>query len=468
MKTEQIFALLTFVSISLFPSISHAADITANGSGNWSSIVPNAPWPGGIVPATNDSVDVEAPFNITVDSAATIAVIYGGGTVTMAPNSTLNIIGDQATDGLLNLVATATGNTVAYLGNPFYAKECNYYNLVFANTNYVDPFPPYYPYQNFNNFSRHGPTSMSIAGNMTVIGYTKVQQGSGGADINIGGNLIIGTNCVWDSSGANLTVASNAIVGGLLEDLNGALGSSYIGGNVTITGTGANGWNVSDVTTWSIGGSLTNNGLIFGKAYGSISFDGIGIITGSEEIKIPTITINGIYNIGTTITLTTNTPTLNGTLVFDLANANQIILPAYVGTSLYYSGILDVINTGPAPASGNSYKLFDAPSYGGSFDSTSFPSLPGGLSWVDNLAASGSIAVLGSGAGSPVITLSRAAQLLILSWDSGTFTGYSVQGQTNSGGIGTVWVDTGSGTVSPFVTTIDPSNPSVFFRLFKP
>ena len=263
-------------------------------------------------------------------------------------------------------------------------------------------------------------------------------------------------------------MVSNVFIGGLLEDLNGALGSNYFGGNVTVNPSATGGWNVSDVTQWAIGGSLTNNGPIFGVGYGSISFDGTGIITGSNPITIPTITVNGTYTIGTTITLATNTPTLNGTLVFDLANPQQIILPAYVGTSLYYSGTLNVTNSGAPPVSGNSYQFFNAPSYGGSFASTSFPSLPSGLSWVDNLATSGSIAVTNTSAGSPIITLSRSGNLLTLSWASTTFPGYSVQAQTNSAGIHSNWSATGSGTVSPFSIAINPTNPPVFFRLSNP
>jgi len=89
-------------------------------------------------------------------------------------------------------------------------------------------------------FSIYGPTPMTIAGDMTLIGTAKVQQGTDGpgvsSDIFIGGNLIIGAGCAWDPSGANLTVVSNVYVYGLLEDLNGALGSNYIGGNVIVAG----------------------------------------------------------------------------------------------------------------------------------------------------------------------------------------------------------------------------------------
>ena len=336
MKTNQIFTLLTIPSLLLFAQISHAADIIATNSGNWGD---TNVWLGGIVPGTNDDAAIEDGINVTVDTNASVQYIYdntlggSGGTVTMAPNSTLNVLGDLGTDGLTLLDATANGNTVIYFANPFFAKECNYYNLAFCNTNYPGPLP----WQDFNNFSRHGPTPMTIAGDVTLLGKVQVQQG---ADITIGGNLFISKNCRWDCSVANLTVTSNTVMGGLLFDGDGADGTNYFGGSITVTATSLE-WYISDVTQWFLGGSLTNNGLIGGTGYGSISFNGTGVITGSKAIKIPTMTVNGTYAIGTTITLTTNTPTLNGTLVFDLVKTNQIVLLTDAGTALYYNGILN-------------------------------------------------------------------------------------------------------------------------------
>jgi hypothetical protein len=268
-----------------------------------------------------------------------------------------------------------------------------------------------------------------------------------------------------------LFVTSNTVVTGLralLVDLDGALGDAYFAGNVTI-GSNVLAWNISDVTHWTVGGSLTNQGLIAGKGYGSITFGGIGVIVG-KPFRIPTLTVNGSYTIGTTITLATNTPTLLGTLLFDLANPGQLILQSYPTNpmTLYYSGGLVVTNTGAPSVAGNSYTIFSATNFDGAFDSTTFPDLPSSLSWVDNLLASGSIAVAGDGTGSPTLTASLNGQVLTLSWDSNTFSGYSVETQTNNAGIGGSWSDTGSGMVSPFVTTIDPGNPPVFFRLFKP
>src|SRR5262249_8786362 len=142
----------------------------------------------------------------------------------------------------------------------------------------------------------------------------------------------------------------NTVVTGiraLLMDLDGAQGSNYLGGNV-IVGPSALAWNIADVTHWGIGGSLTNLGVISGTGHGSIAFDGTGIITG-KPLKLPTIAINGTYRIGTTVSLTNNSPMLNGTLIFDIATTNQLILQSDLSNplTLFYSGALAVTNSGP-------------------------------------------------------------------------------------------------------------------------
>jgi hypothetical protein len=459
MKTNRPIIAFFSLSLLLFAFASRAADITATNSGNWGD--PTI-WDSGTVPGTNDNADVPAAYIVTVDTNAAVQYIFDAGTVTLSPNATLTIVGDPAgaygTQTLGALNAAADGSTVIYTGNSFWAKRTDYYNLVFSNnvvTNLIDFFNGAIP--------GYAAVPMNIGGDMTVIGKIKVQEG---ADFTINGNLLLTTNAQWDCSSFNLTVKSNLTLGpgALLLDLDGALGTDDFEGNVTVS-SNAIGWNVSDVTQWLVGGNLTNNGLIVGKGYGCITFEGTGIITG-KPFTIPTFTNNGTYTIGTTITLSTNTPTLNGTLVFDLAQTNKIILKA--GTNwLWYSGNLDVINSGPAPTAGKSYTLFSATNYGGAFALTTFPPLSGGLSWIDNLATSGSIAVSGAVA-APTLTLSRNGGLLTLSWDSTTFPGFSVKAQTNNSGLGSVWYSTGSGTTSPFVVPADPNNKAVFFRLSNP
>lgn len=461
MNLKSCCAALTLLSLLCFNPSSRADDIAATGSGEWGSTEPDAPWPDGIVPGTNDSVYIVAPFNVTVSSNATIAFIDGSGTVTLGPDATLNVLGDPAgaygTQTLGSLDTSAPGNTVNYHGNAFWAKRQNYYNLVFSGAG------------DFFNGDMPGSDAvpMTIAGDMLVSGTNiALQQG---ADFTINGNLLLlGATNKWDCSSFNLTVTSNTVIQGsrnLLFDGNGALGSNYFNGDLTV-GSNVLAWNISDVTQWGIGGSLTNQGLIAGKGYGSISFNGVGVITG-KPIKIPTLTVNGTYTIDTTITLTTNTPTLNGTLVFDLAATNQLILQSYPTNplTLYYSGGLTVINSGVPPAAGSTHKFFNATNYDGAFAFTNFPSLPSGLSVADHLLSNGSITVVGNGPGAPILNASREGNLLTLSWDSTTFTGYRIQAQTNALGLGTTWSETGSGTVSPFSIAMNPTNPPVFFRL---
>jgi len=481
MKTTRFLAILTGLALFLPAATSRAMDITALASGNWSD---TNIWDSGTVPGANDDADIPGGISVTVDTNVVVQFIYDAGTVVMGLGSSLNLTYDQAIASSTTLIADTVSNTVVYSGNPFFAKQGNYYNLELANTNYVDAYPPYYPYEDFNNFSSaSGPTPMNIVGNFTLLGAIKVQQASGGAPITIGGDLTIGTNCIWDCSGDNLTVAGNTYVYGLLEDLNGALGTNDFEGNVLVsgigtngfskvTGQGYNGWNVSDVTTWGIGGSLTNNGYIYGVAYGDLAFNGSGIITGTNVLTLPTITISGSYEVGTTILLTTNNPTLNGTVIFDLANTNQLVLrPSATGLNtqtIYYSGNLEVLNSGPAPVSGKNYQLFNAASYNGTFNNTTLPALAGGQTWVNNLATSGSLAVLGGSAGSPVITVTHTSGQFTLAWNSAAYPGYHVQVQTNSAGLGTNWTSATGGTVSPYSIAINPTNRTVFFRLANP
>jgi hypothetical protein len=500
MNTKHIFAVLTVLSILSFTPICHAFDVlTVTQSGYWSnSNAVTSPWPGGILPTTNDIVEVDNGLVITNDmtNAACLALDSSfdtsglGGTVIMAPNSTLfvgGVLEGYGTQGVTVFDPTATNCTVIYEGNSYWATRCNYWNLVFNG------------WGNFYNGPQNGypSTPMTIMGNLSVIGtnvppdqtngYTGVYVECGD-NMTVLGNLTIGLNCAWDCSHSNTVVMGTTTIAGIMLDQDTADGgnsfsnvivppsSMFLTNNINwlvakFTNNIIGGLDLEDGTNWNISGSLTNNGLVYGISYASINFNGTGSIAGSNALTIPTMVVNGTYAIADSITLITNTPTLNGTLVFDLAKTNMITLryaPTTWGTNTtltnYYNGNLVIVNSGIAPASGNIYKFFSASNYAGAFASETFPSLAPGLSWADNLLTGGSIAVTGVALGSPTLTITRSGVALTLSWDSATYPGFKVQAQTNSGVLSN-WLPTTSTAVSPYNVNINPAGLPVFYRL---
>jgi hypothetical protein len=291
-----------------------------------------------------------------------------------------------------------------------------------------------------------------------------------GSDFTINGNLYVGEGSAWDCSVGFITVKGLTICAGMMWDKDAVNGSNYFAGGLTILPSSmvltnvANtlvsklGWinaqnvgsndiygpgnagvwmgslYVMDVQQWNVGGNLTNNGIVgFGTNYGLVDFSGTGVIAGSNVIYMPTMTIDGNYKILDTISLTTNYPVINGTVVFDLKNTNQITLNA--GTNWFWystNGTLNVVNSGPAPVAGNSYQLFNnigSGGYGGQYASTTLPGLSGGLSWTNELLVNGSIAVVGAPS-SPRITSSqynRATSQFTLTWTSTSGAMYTVQ-----------------------------------------
>jgi hypothetical protein len=128
-----------------------------------------------------------------------------------------------------------------------------------------------------------------------------------------------------------------------------------------------------------------------------------------------------------------------------------------------YGGKL-VINTNAPVAAGQSYTLFTAgTTMSGSFSSIQFDPGPGLIYTFTN----GVLTI--SSSGLATITTSLSGNILSLSWPSGQ--GWRLESQTNSltsglsaTGWGTVpGVSDGSATI-----TVDPSQPTVFYRLANP
>lgn len=86
----------------------HAQIVTTTGSGNWSSTVPNAPWPGGTLPAVGATVQVGNGHTLTVDgnyTSAAFTVLSGNLNSTVSFNT-----GSSLTTGAVTIQQPTANN----------------------------------------------------------------------------------------------------------------------------------------------------------------------------------------------------------------------------------------------------------------------------------------------------------------------------------------------------------------------
>jgi fibronectin-binding autotransporter adhesin len=126
--------------------------------------------------------------------------------------------------------------------------------------------------------------------------------------------------------------------------------------------------------------------------------EGRGTIQGNFVAGAGSTLLPGVTSTTTNVGLLTvsGNATLGGSALFKLNTTTNDVLS--VGGTLVYGGTLTVTNISVTPlAAGNSFKLFKAASYSGSFSSIS-PTTPGtGLTWnTSNLAVNGTLSVVGT------------------------------------------------------------------------
>ena len=154
---------------------------------------------------------------------------------------------------------------------------------------------------------------------------------------------------------------------------------------------------------------------------------------------------------------------------------NKTLSPAATNDTLIvsgaanYGGTLTVNNLVGTLALGDQFKLVSASSYSGNFASVS--GSPGtGLAYSFNPASGVLSVVTGIASYSTNITATVSGSILAISWPS-THLGWILQSQTNSlsTGLGTNWVDVpNTASVTSTNETINPANPTVFYRLRQP
>jgi len=150
------------------------------------------------------------------------------------------------------------------------------------------------------------------------------------------------------------------------------------------------------------------------------------------------------------------------------------IVAGYQDAVKRLGGTLTINNGGPAFAVGNSFTLLSASTITGSFAAIS-PATPGaGLAWNTTGLSTGVLSVVSGVASNPTnISYSFNGNTLSLTWPADHL-GWILQSQTNAATVGLItasnaWTDvSGSASSTSATITVDPTKPTVFYRLRQP
>ena len=177
------------------------------------------------------------------------------------------------------------------------------------------------------------------------------------------------------SSGGSLAVSSSTAGGKLtLSTANTFSGSTTISGGTLLVNGSIGGGGVA-VTGGTLGGSGAINGTVSVQAGGTLQ-------PGAGGANIATLTVNS------NLTLAGNT-----VMLLNRTNAQtaSLITGSY---NLTNGGTLTVTNVGDALQAGDTFALFNASTYTGSFAATNLPALSGTMVWdLSKLALNGTISV---------------------------------------------------------------------------
>jgi autotransporter-associated beta strand protein len=312
------------------------------------------------------------------------------------------------------------------------------------------------------------------AGDTVNDGFLTVDRG--GALTYAGAISGTGTNSFKSESGGLVTLSGTISTTGPLT----------ISGAGTITFSGANTYSANTLINCqyfmanNITGSGTSGGTVtVGESTGGTFLGGIGIISGPVTVVAGNTLQPG--NIVPTNSL--GTLTINNSLTLQSGSATVINIDATVPsssavvgmTSVTYGGALTVNVIKGALAAGQTYHLFGAGSYNGTFDGgITLPALAGGLFWnTSNLSVNGTISVMTQDGlfNKPLISGTN----VILSGTEGTASGtYSVLATTNLTTPVSSWnvLSTGNSFDSNgnFSVTngINPNTPQEFFMIRQP
>ncbi|MDR3458278.1 MAG: autotransporter-associated beta strand repeat-containing protein [Verrucomicrobiae bacterium] len=325
-----------------------------------------------------------------VTSGADLAVGGGGNYGTITNNIDLN--GDGPGPSFAGALEANDAGTVVNFGGTI--------NLVSAATVGVFSGP--------NGFTISGPITgpgtlkKGSHAVCTVILTCPTNNYTGGT-LNTGGTLQLGSGTTCGSLGSGAVTNNGTLAYNHSDSItNNSLISGT--GNLTHTGGGTltlGGANTYSGTTAVNGGTVQVNGALGANTVTvatNATLGGYGVIGGAVTVQG-----GGTLALGTAVgTLTVNnTLNLAGTNIMKVSHVTSATNDAIAGlTTVTLGGTLNIVASGTLQ-SGDTFHLFNAATYAGTFSTTNLPALSSGLSWDASGLTNGTLKVVGGTPAAP-------------------------------------------------------------------
>ena len=354
---------------------------------------------GGTFTATNFfSLAAAHSDNSTINIGGTAVVTLPNLPTARGTNATATINFDGGT-----LRNSATGTFITGLTNAFIEDGGATFDTSLNSTTISQNLLTHGSSLN-GGLTKEGINTLTLSGTNTYTGGTTVStgiltMGSAGALGSTSGQLTVNTGGTLDMGSQNLTVGNLTGTGGVISGTSGTrtltigegngTGGNYqgainngAGGTTSLTKTG-NGTITLSGTNLYTGATAVNAGtlLVSGSISGSTTTVNSGGTLGGDGGTVSATTVNssGTLAPGSSIgTLNfSSSLTLGGTSAFEI-NKTGITLTsdlANVAGTLALGGILNVTAGGDALTPGDTFNLFDAGTFSGSFATVNLPSL---------------------------------------------------------------------------------------------